>query len=120
MKETRGRHFCRPGRHVIQDETPVDFQTAKAITRLHILEYVWGPRNVHRSSRRGYSFHPQTQRFKKKSIEQHRSLFMMFVNFFKALKPMTENTLEDFKDYGYPDVLIKLIKEFHGGMSGRV
>ncbi|GFR58133.1 LOW QUALITY PROTEIN: hypothetical protein ElyMa_005353900 [Elysia marginata] len=32
---------------VIQDDAPFDFQTAKAVTRRHILEHAWGPRNVH-------------------------------------------------------------------------
>ena len=61
------------------------------------------------------------RQLQERSIEQQRPLYIVFVDFSKAFDTVDRETLwKILKTYGCPDVLIKLIREFHDGMSGRV
>ena len=61
------------------------------------------------------------RQLQEKSMEQHRPLYIVFVDFSKAFDTVDRETLwKVLKLYGCPDALIKLMREFHDGMYGRV
>ena len=61
------------------------------------------------------------RQLQEKSKEQHRPLYIVFVDFSKAFDTVDRETLwKVLKIYGCPDDLIKLVREFHDGMNGRV
>ena len=61
------------------------------------------------------------RQLQEKSKEQLRPMYIVFVDFSKAFDTVDRETLwKILSIYGCPDDLVKLVREFHDGMKGRV
>ena len=61
------------------------------------------------------------RQLQKKSIEQQRPLFTVFIDFTKAFDTVDGNLLwELLEHHGCPDIFVKIIREFYEGMQATV
>ena len=61
------------------------------------------------------------RQLQEKSIEQQRPLYMVFIDFTKAFDTIDRELLwKLLEHYGCPDIVVKIIREFHDGMQATV
>lgn len=61
------------------------------------------------------------RQLQEKAVEQHQSLFVVFVDFSKAFDTVDRETLwKVLQIYGCPEKLVNIIKQFHTWMKGQV
>ena len=61
------------------------------------------------------------RQLQEKAVEQHQSLYIVFVDFSKAFDSVDRDTLwKVLALYGCPEKIINVIKQFHLGMKGQV